>query len=244
MYKLLILLPLISMSMTSQAANNCFPETIIGEMDLMRPWPLQAHGDRHTQIQQAISSSIDKVRYCLGGLENLSPSIQFFIPANGRLQIGETSIKSTAAECIANVLRDVRVGYYYCDMNVPYTWNGTFPLGNNTIGFHYVSRYSGDGLVRSPVRGIVLATGFAQICKAGSASQTATVKYITIEGENGFKFRILGVDQIYSELGAHVSTADVIGSELVRSGAATRVQLEIRDISGQVISTPSICSQN
>lgn len=244
MYKLLILLPLLFLSMTSHSTENCLSETIIGEMDLIRSWPLHAHGDRHTQVQQAISSRIDKVRYCLGGLENLSPSIHFFVPANGRLQITETSIKSTTAECIANVLRDISVGYYYCDMNFPYKWNGTFPFGNNKISLHYVPRYSGDGLVRSPVRGIVLATGFAQICKAGSAAQTPTVKYITIEGENGFKFRILGVDKIYAELGAHVSTSDVIASELVKSAEAARVQLEVRDVSGQVISTPSICSQN
>lgn len=130
MYKLVIVLALCLAGGISQAAEVCLQGTISGQKDLARPWPLQIHGERHTQIQRAISAHSRNAQYCLERFGDLPGPIQFSIPANGVIEVEDSSIKSPAGECIAKMLRVVRVADYSCDMNVTYKWDGKFPLVN------------------------------------------------------------------------------------------------------------------
>lgn len=70
------------------------------------------------------------MQYCFEEFGDLSKPIQFSVSANGTIEVKESSVNSNAAECIANMLKKVRVENYACDMNVLYKWNGKFPLLN------------------------------------------------------------------------------------------------------------------
>ncbi|MCB0391770.1 MAG: hypothetical protein KDD58_10780 [Bdellovibrionales bacterium] len=130
MSKYLFLLASIMLSSSLLAAELCLQGTISGQKDLATPWPLQVHGERHTQIQRTISIHKRNAKYCIERFGDLPEAVQFFVSANGSIDVDESTVKSEAAECIAEILRNVSVGNYSCDMSIPYKWNGKFPLLN------------------------------------------------------------------------------------------------------------------
>lgn len=126
-----ILLLSFMIAVSSNAAELCLQGTVSGQKDLATPWPSQvAHSERHTQIQRAISMHKRNAQYCLERFGDLPKAIQFSVSESESIEVEESSVNSETAECIAKMLKKVRVDNYSCDMNVLYKWNGKFPLLN------------------------------------------------------------------------------------------------------------------
>ncbi|HPI41628.1 MAG TPA: hypothetical protein PLJ21_12540, partial [Pseudobdellovibrionaceae bacterium] len=79
MSKYLILLVSFMIASGAFAAELCLQGTISGQKDLATPWPLQVHGERHTQIQRTISLHKRNAQYCLERFGDLQKSIQFLV---------------------------------------------------------------------------------------------------------------------------------------------------------------------
>lgn len=93
------------------------------------------HSERHRQIQQEISRNSKTFNNCTEYYGELIEPIVFYVKANGTIEIENSSVKSKAYECVGHYLSNVTVEVYSCDMNVPYKWNGKFPLINKEVIF-------------------------------------------------------------------------------------------------------------
>src|SRR5262249_22214929 len=103
--------------------------TTSGRQDLRRPWPIDIHGERHTQIQQAIGRHSKNVQFCFERFGDLPAPIQFTITADG-FAVDIVTIKSLTAQCLAKMLVTIQLPKYPCELNVPYQWDGQLPLVN------------------------------------------------------------------------------------------------------------------
>lgn len=90
--------------------------------------------------------------------------------------------------------------------------------------------------------GIVSAIGFEPICARGSLDQTAQVKFIAIESENGIRIKYKGLDMIFVEVGAQVDVRTSIGHIVSTEKVKPTLHLEAQHIDGTVIWVPSFCS--
>jgi hypothetical protein len=132
MGKYLILLVTFMISSGALAAELCLQGTISGsgQIDLGSPWPLPVHGERHSEIQHVISMHKKHLYFCRERFGDLQKPVQFNVSASGSIEPIESSVSSEAGECVAEMLKNVNVGNYSCELNVPYKWDGRFPLIN------------------------------------------------------------------------------------------------------------------
>jgi hypothetical protein len=125
---------LVLFNQAAHSAESCFPgATISGFKDLARPWPLDAHQERHTQIQKAITKYGRNIQLCQNRFGDLPQSIQFQVSSDGSLSVRESTVTSETEKCIGEILSQINVGEYPCELGVTYKWTGKFPLINNNV---------------------------------------------------------------------------------------------------------------
>ncbi len=102
---------------------------------------------------------------------------------------------------------------------------------------------SDGGFVYPVFSGTVTATGFEQLCPRGNQMQTANVKFIAVTSENGVVMKYKGFDRIFVVVGEPVSETSIIGHVISTRTVRTGINLEVRSLTGDILATPSACSQ-
>lgn len=99
-----------------------------------------------------------------------------------------------------------------------------------------------SGTVYPFFAGTVSGTGFEPICSDGNLEQTAQVKFIAIESDNGVRIKYKGLDRVFVEVGTQVDPTTALGHIISTSRVKPPPHLEVQLVDGTPISMPTFCS--